>query len=242
MAGVSSLARSLLDLVFPPRCVNRHTLGALLCERRPASIAIRQSPLCARYGRPTPTLHADHPCDLGASDHGPVHLTSLRAATVYAGATRAALLEYNFHAVRRLADPLSEMLANAYKREGLAADLATHVPLCRARRRQRGYERSQLLARTTARRLDLPLLPDAVKRRRATEAQTRLSGADRIMNVAQTSALANMSIIARRKDRRVLLIDHVTGGALDATAAALAEAPRGVYRPRAQPLKRRTLT
>ena len=43
MAGVSTLARSLLDLVFPPRCVNCHTLGALLCENCRATIAIPQT-------------------------------------------------------------------------------------------------------------------------------------------------------------------------------------------------------
>jgi predicted amidophosphoribosyltransferase len=42
MAGVSSLARSLLDLVFPPRCVNGQSLSALLCERcGHATLALR---------------------------------------------------------------------------------------------------------------------------------------------------------------------------------------------------------
>lgn len=225
MAGVTFLARSLLDLVFPPRCVNCHTLGALLCDNCRAAIAIPQPPLCARCGRPLLAPRSDQQCDLCASGHGPVHLTSLRAATVYDGAIRAAILAYKFHGVRRLAEPLGELLTEAYKRERLVADFVTHVPLHSARRRQRGYDQSQLLARETARRLGLPFLPNVIKRVRATEPQTSLGGAERITNVAQAFGLTDAKIITRIKDQRILLIDDVTatGSTLDATAA-LAEA------------------
>lgn len=226
MAGVTSLARSLLDLVFPPRCVNCHTLGALLCDRCRATIAIPQPPLCARCGRPLPATHSDSQCGQCRSGHSPVHLASLRAATAYDGAIRAAILAYKFRGVQRLAEPLGAMLAEAYKREGLAADLVTHVPLHSKRRRQRGYDQSQLLAREMARRLGLSFMPDAVKRVRATQPQTQLDGADRVTNVAQAFALSNVVIVARIKGMRILLIDDVTatGSTLDATAAALAEA------------------
>jgi len=229
MAGVSSLTRSLLDLVFPPRCVNCHTLGALLCERCRATIAIPQPPLCARCGRPVLASHVDQPCASCAScasGRGPANMTSLRVATVYDGVMRAAILAYKFHGARRLAEPLSDLLAEAYRREGLSADLVTHVPLHATRRRQRGYDQAQLLARATARRLSLPFLPGIVRRVRATEAQTHLQGDERVTNVAQAFALANSAVIVRIKDRRILLIDDVTatGSTLDATAAALVEA------------------
>ena len=226
MAGVSTFARSLLDLVFPPRCVNCYALGALLCENCRATIATPQPPLCARCGRPLLTLRSDQQCDLCASGRSPAHLASLRAATVYDGAIRAAILAYKFRGVRRLADPLSQLLAEAYKREGLAVDLVTHVPLHATRKRQRGYDQSQLLAREIARRLGLPFLPDVVKRVRATQPQTQLDGADRVTNVAQAFALVDSKTIVRIKGMRILLIDDVTatGSTLDATAAALAEA------------------
>jgi ComF family protein len=232
MASVTSLARSLLDLIFPPRCVNCHTLGALLCENCRATIAIPQAPLCARCGRPLLNVDAGQQCDLCASGRGPAHLTSLRAATVYDGAIRSAILAYKFRGVRRLAEPLGEILAEAYRREGLAADLLTHVPLHSTRRRQRGYDQSRLLAREAAKRLGLPFLPDAVKRIRATEPQTSLSGANRVTNVAQAFVLADTKVVERIKDRRILLIDDVTatGSTLDATAAPLAEAhPSAIY-------------
>jgi ComF family protein len=232
MSGVTSLSRSFLDLIFPPRCVNCHMLGALLCENCRATIAIPQPPFCARCGRSLMIARADQECDLCASGHGPAHLTTLRAATVYDGAIRAAILAYKFRGARRLAEPLGEILVAAYRREGLAADLVTHVPLHATRRRQRGYDQSRLLAREVARRLDLPFLPDVVKRVRATEPQTHLQGDQRIINVSQAFALASANMVERIKDRRILLVDDVTatGSTLDATAAALAEArPAAIY-------------
>ena len=154
------------------------------------------------------------------------------ASVSAAAAIRAAILAYKFRGARRLAEPLGDILAEAYKREGLTAELVTHVPLHSARRRQRGYDQSHLLAREVARRLSLPFQPDIVKRVRATEAQTHLQGDQRIINVAQAFALSNAAIVARVKDRRILLIDDVTatGSTLDATAAALAEArPSAIY-------------
>jgi ComF family protein len=236
MAGVSSLAQSLLDLVFPPRCVSCQALGVLLCDRCRATITPPRPPLCARCGRPLQASRAGEQCDLCASGRGPIHLTRLRVATDYDGAIRAAILAYKFRGVRRLVEPLGEMLADAYKREGLNADLVTHVPLHTKRRRERGYDQSHLLARKLARelarRLNLPLLPRAIKRVRATEAQTHLQGDQRIANVAGALTLTNPSVIVRVKDRRILLIDDVTstGSMLDATAAALAVArPAAIF-------------
>jgi predicted amidophosphoribosyltransferase len=206
MAGVSSLAQSLLDLGFPPRC--------------------------ARCGRPLLASRPQQRCDVCASGRGPAHLARLRAASVYEGAIRAAILAYKFRGVRRRAEPLGELLAEASKREGPAVDLVTHVPLHAACRGQRGYDQSQLLARESARRLSLPFLPDTAKRVRATEPQTHLQGDERITNVAGALALANASVVERRKDRHILLIDDVTatGSTLDTTAAAPTEArPAAIY-------------
>jgi ComF family protein len=226
MAGVTSFARSLLDLIFPPRCANCHTLGSLLCDRCRATITFPQPPLCTHGGRQLLTSRCGEQCDLCASGRSPAHLTSLRAATVYDGAIRVAILAYKFRGVRRRAEPLGEILALLYKRERLTADLVTHVPLHSKRRRQRGYDQSQLLARETARRWGLLFLLEIVKRMRAAEPQTHLQGDQRITNVARAFALANPSVIERVKDRRILLIDDVTstGSTLDATATALAEA------------------
>jgi predicted amidophosphoribosyltransferase len=231
MAGVTSVARSLRDLVFSPRCVNRYALGALLCENRRATIAVPQGPLCARCARPLLMPGADQQCDLCASGRGPAYLLSLRAqslraVTVYDGAIRAAILAAKRRGARRLTEPSREMLAAACKCEELAVDLVTHVPLHTARRRQRGYNQSQLQARETARRPSLSFLPDSANRARATEPQTHLQGDQRSVNVAQAFALANTKVVERIKDRRIRLIDDVTatGGMLDATAAALAEA------------------
>jgi predicted amidophosphoribosyltransferase len=217
MAGVTSLTRSLLDHVFPPR-------------RAPS--AIQQPPLPVHCGRPLLILRADQRCDLCVSGRGPTHLASLRAATVHDGAIRAAILAYKVRGMRRLAKPPGAILAEACQREDLTADLVTHNPPPSAGRRQHGYEQSRLSAREAAQRLSLPFLPDAAKRARATGPQTHLQGDQRVVNVAQALALASASMLERVKDRRVLPVDDVTatGSTLDASAAAhAAGSPSAIF-------------
>src|SRR4051794_34226259 len=119
MAGVSSVLQSLLDVVFPPRCVGCHTPGALLCQRCRATITHPQPPLCARCGRRSPS--AGVRCAVCAAGYEPLHLTALRAATTYEG-------------VRRLAQPLAGLLVAGWRRDALAPDtpaveVVAHVPL-----------------------------------------------------------------------------------------------------------------
>jgi ComF family protein len=57
------------------------------------------------------------------------------------------------------------------------------VPLHRARLRRRGYNQALELAKPLARHFHLPLLPDALQRTRATDAQTELTAVQRRKNV-----------------------------------------------------------
>ena len=57
------------------------------------------------------------------------------------------------------------------------------VPLHRSRLRKRGYNQALEIARPLAKRFGIPLLRDALKRTRATEAQTELSALQRRRNV-----------------------------------------------------------
>ena len=129
MAGFFSFAQSLLDLVFPPRCVNCHTLGALLCENCRATIAIPQPPLCARCGRPLPATRSDSQCGQCASGHqsSPHDKPTRRDRLRWRNPRSNPGLQVPWRpppgrAARR-------RWWQAYQAERLTADLVTHVPL-----------------------------------------------------------------------------------------------------------------
>jgi predicted amidophosphoribosyltransferase len=104
MSGGAGLAQRALDLLFPPRCVSCGTGGALLCARCRGTIRAPEPPLCSLCGRSlgapldagAPTRQAESICPFCAAGERPASLDGLRAATVYEGAVRQAILELNF--------------------------------------------------------------------------------------------------------------------------------------------------
>jgi predicted amidophosphoribosyltransferase len=168
---MATLSQRILDLLFPPRCVSCGAAGAVLCIACFSKIRAPSPPICSRCGRTVSTTPAGTTASCSSCSLSPLlHLTGLRAASVYESAVRDAILALKFRGQRRLADPLAGVLATAYARESLAADLLVAVPLHRARRRARGFNQAELLALALGQRLHLPARESLVLRQRETRA------------------------------------------------------------------------
>jgi ComF family protein len=98
------------------------------------------------------------------------------------------------------------------------------VPLASARKRERGYNQSELLARDLARQWNIPVLDDAVVRSRATESQTRLTPEQRLGNVAGSFQIGNR--IDALVGAHLIVVDDVvtTGATLNECAKVLYQA------------------
>ena len=96
--------------------------------------------------------------------------------------------------------------------------LVLPVPLHRDRRKQRGYNQAALIADTVSRALQLPCLPDALQRVRATPTQTGLGRQGRLKNLRDAFAV-RLDVV----DAHVALVDDVitTGATTTACAEAL---------------------
>ena len=137
----------------------------------------------------------------------------------YEGVLRELIHLYKYGRVRTLARPLGALLAAALPREE-RFDAVTPVPLHWRRQWQRGFNQSELLARTIARRCGIPVLR-ALKRERPTVAQAGLSNTGRRQNVA--AAFRPRRTV---EGKRILLVDDVmtTGSTAAACAMALKRA------------------
>jgi ComF family protein len=135
-----------------------------------------------------------------------------------------ALHRFKYEGRRPLARPLGLLLAERLAVDGVAAEIVAWVPLHPERRRRRGYNQAELLARELARLCCLRPLPGLV-RVRDTPPQVGLDRLRRLANVRDAFEW-NGQDLGRGS---VLLIDDVTttGATLDACAAALKAAGSG---------------
>ncbi len=213
---------ALSDLFYPERCVG--------CEKRASDVLCRGCfealpmvgrPFCARCGMPT--AFEAFVCDgCKGTDFA---FESARAPLRYEGVGKGIVhaLKYRGYTkvVERLAAPL---MAEALAGEG-PYEAVVPVPLHPSRRRKRGFNQAELLARGVARPLGAPVV-GALRAVRRTRDQVELSAAERRANVAGAFSAEG------RLRGRVLLVDDVftTGATMSACAGALLEAGAGEVR------------
>jgi len=209
-----------LDFLFPPSCAACSAGGAHLCdvcrdELRPASG--QRCRVCWAPGGASPCI---------ACQEEPPAFDALRAAFVYEGATRDAVLALKYAGMRSVAAALLDAAlveGNGSLVVGGAArgiDFVTAVPMAARRRRRRGYNQAEVLARLVAGRLERPFEAGLLERARGTEQQARQADLQARRTNVRGAFRADAALA---KGRRILVVDDVTtsGATLNACAEAL---------------------
>lgn len=206
--AIQAAAASLLDLALPPSCAGCSAEGTVLCD------------VCRRYLDVRVRLPAGVP--LGLPSEMPLPLAQLEWCAPFSGAVRSALHHLKYSGERRLADPLGRALAARWQAVGVGGDLLVPVPVHAHRARQRGYDQAVLLAKETARHLEMPCMA-ALVRSRATAPQFELGRRARMSNVTGAFNLAGPAARGAVEGAWIVLIDDVatTGSTLVACAVAL---------------------
>lgn len=128
------LWEALLELLYPSKCV---LCGKLLDGN--------ETNLCGSCRR------ALQPFTGKATK--PALTSSVTVAYAYEDPLRQSLLRYKFQGRSYYAGAYGAMLGMQILREHLEFDVITWVPVSRKRRRKRGYDQAELLAKATAREL-----------------------------------------------------------------------------------------
>lgn len=187
--------KTLLDLVFPPRCEVCRTLGpGGLCKNCEKKITLLT---------PSAFIHS-----VGA----------------YEGPLKTAILKFKFRKKMNLAEPLGTLMVK-YLSRGLDMnniDFLIPVPLHLKRLKQRGFNQSELLAHVITKYYNVPTVSGLLFRIKDTHPQFNLPRTERFKNVRGAFDVKGGSFL---KGKNILLIDDIytTGSTISECTRALKE-------------------
>ena len=203
--SLKQLGGALLDLLYPPKCV---FCGKLL--------QAGEADWCGECQKALPWVEETAPEKVCAP------ATRCAVPLWYRGVVRESFHRYKFEGRDFYAPVYGRLMARCVRdRLGLAFDLVVWAPLSRKRKRQRGYDQAELLARVLAQQLDKPLLAALRKVRDTVEQSSLDDDAARTRNASGAYESA-----AALDGKRVLLVDDIvtTGSTLSACAQVLLDA------------------
>ncbi len=199
----SKLADRLLDLLYPTRCV--------LCRR---FLPAGRPRICDRCARSLPETED------GGRRRGN-YFAECISALYYENDVREAIQRYKFYGAQAYAPVFGELTARCiYEHLEGEYDILSWVPLDRGRRRKRGYDQAELLARDVGRRLCREPVPVLRKKRGVRPQSLTGDPASRKANIDGAYKVIDPEAISGKK---ILLIDDIvtTGSTLSECARTL---------------------
>jgi ComF family protein len=162
------------------------------------------------------------PIGLAASQ--PDGIVQLEWCASFNGPARASVHALKYDGERRLVEPLAELMAARWRHAAIGGELLVPVPVHAQKRRDRGFDQAELLARGVGKRLGLPVLY-ALRRSARTTAQHQLGRRARQSNVKGAFEVAPR-YVGQVAGRWLILVDDVvtSGATLSGCAHALYEA------------------
>lgn len=201
----------LLDLLFPKRCVSCGKFGSYICKKCFSEIEFIERPLCAVCGRQA----------IGGKTHPGCRsrftLDGLVVGARYIGAVKQAIIKVKYKWIYDIEKVFVDLISERLWKFDLPQDLIlVPVPLHAKRKRWRGFNQSEILAKALAISFSVPF-SDSMIRIIETKTQVGLKREDRVKNVKGAFSLRQaqgkpLSFAVRGEN--ILLVDDVyTSGA-----------------------------
>ncbi len=201
----------LMDFCFPPHC--------LLCGVRLVNRKIQVCDECDKQ-----LVRLEHPCadhnNLDIPKDQEIHFELVLSAFYYQGDLRHLVHLFKYWGETGLADYWSKQLLPIIQSNDQKWDFMIPVPLHPRRQKMRGYNQSELIAKSLSESSGIPLLKKGLKRSLHTTAQARKDRQERMNGLTGAFSVSNPLEIS---DKSILLVDDVvtTGSTVNECAFTL---------------------
>lgn len=212
---VYQLFWSSLDWLFPPVCGGCGKLGyrwCVACDEQAVKTGEKYCLICGSL------LGTKNICN-GCCDRGDKKYI-IRSYSAYTGSVKNAIHQLKYKNDIGLGDALANPMIRLYQSLGWNVDIIVPIPISERRYHERGYNQAGLLAKPLALANGIEYQPEAVRKKRDTPSQVKLSAEKRKLNV-QDAFQADPQMI---KGKAICLVDDVT-----TTGATIQAAMDAVY-------------
>ena len=214
----------LLDLIYPRRCPvcdkAVKPFGSLICEECTRKIKYVKAPYCQKCGKELrdkralfchDCAHKEHKYDRGLALFSYPSVADSIYRFKYQGRQ-----EYAAYYAQRMARILGEKILS------LHPDALVPVPIQSSKKRVRGYNQAEVLAKELGRILNIPVEAKLIKRVRKTVPMKELSVGERQNNLKKAFKICHNDV----KLITIVIIDDIytTGSTIDAMAYELRQA------------------
>ena len=220
----NTLLRILTDMIYPRRCpvCDRavRPFGSLVCGACKDEFEYIKEPYCMKCGKALGEEEAEYCSDCRRHRH----LFDRGRALYSYGSTSDSVYRFKYRGRQEYAayyaECIAEQLGEWIRR--CRSDALIPVPIHESKRRSRGYNQAEVLAKELGGRMDIPVETDLIKRARKTVPMKDLSLSERQNNLKRAFKICRNDV----KLSTIIIIDDIytTGSTIDAMSYELRRA------------------
>lgn len=216
-----NLIKKILELLYPHTCCfcgKAHVEG--ICEECREEIVDIQEPRCKACGKPILSEEKEYCADC---ERQPIYYEQGKNLWVHKGKVSRSIYQFKYHNRRIYGKTYALELFRRYGTyiKAWKIDVILPIPIHVKRRRKRGYNQTEIIAKELAMLTGIPMDLESVKRIQDTRPQKELDQRERRQNLQKAFVLKKIA----ESPRRILLIDDIytTGATINAVAKLLSE-------------------
>ncbi|MBT4349673.1 ComF family protein [bacterium] len=204
---ISKIWNNLLDFIWPRKCLGCQQEGTLCCQE--CLKTLKTLGIDYQAWNNQDDFYFDR-CLVCLDYHNPLTQNLIKTFKYQY------LQNINKILVDILAEQLAKLPSTSLRTENI---IITNIPLHKKKKRQRGFDQTEVLAQALAKKINVPYLA-ILKRDKFTKAQAQLSKAERQKNVSDAFVVNNINF---KTNKTIILIDDVatTGATLNQAAKVL---------------------